>query len=94
MGVLYMATQKEILNDLYNGNININEIIPISQEYNILTEESNEVWERIKKRLDDEENELLNKYIEIRTQIVSIECEEKFIEGYKTASKLIIAGIK
>ena len=33
MGVLYMATQKEILNDLYNGNININEIIPISQEY-------------------------------------------------------------
>ncbi len=89
-----MDTQKEILNDLYNGNININEKIPISQEYNILTEKSNEVLEKIKELLDDEENRLLNKYIEIRAHISSIECEEKFIEGYKTASKLIIAGIK
>lgn len=89
-----MKTKKDILSCLYNGDININEKIPASQEYDILIEKSNQILEEFKKLLDDEGNKLLNRYIEIKTQVASIDCEEKFIEGYKIASKLIIAGMK
>ena len=43
---------------------------------------------------NDEEKILLNEYIEKQSYIASIDCEKKFIDGYKIASKLIIAGIK
>ncbi|MDO5555627.1 MAG: hypothetical protein Q4G09_02935 [Clostridia bacterium] len=82
-----MDISEDILNNLYNGKININEKNPISKEYNELLGESNKI-------LEEKEKELLNEYIEKKAQISSIECEEKFIEGYKIACKLIIYGIK
>lgn len=89
-----MDILKGILNDLYNGKININEKFPVSREYNILEEEANEILEKIRRDLDDRGKKLLNEYIEKQSQIASIDCEEKFIDGYKIASKLIISGIK
>lgn len=89
-----MDELNNILCRLYNGTININENFPNSDEYDKDLEESNKILKKLVNKLDDDENELLNKYIEIKSQVVSIECKEKFIEGYKLAVKLIIAGIK
>lgn len=89
-----MELSKNILKDLYNGKINVNEEFPNSEEYNILTKESNKILEKINNNISDEAKLLLNEYIEKQAQIASIDCEEKFIDGYKLASKLIIAGIK
>ena len=47
---------------------------------------------QIEEKIGDKE--LMDKYIEIQSQITSIDCESKFIEGYKTAFKLIFSGIK
>lgn len=84
----------DILKDLYNGNVNINEKFPISEEYNILIKESNEILRRIEEKLDDKGKKLLKNYTEKQAQIMSIDCEEKFVEGYKLATKLVISGIK
>jgi len=83
-----------ILSDLYHGKINVNEKFPDSKEYNNLIEESKEILNRINNIINDSEKELLNQYLEKQAQIISIECEQKFINGYKLASKLIITGIK
>ena len=48
----------------------------------------------IRSNIDNKTENLLNEYIEKQSQITSIDCEEKFIDGYKLASKLIITGIK
>ena len=89
-----MDMVKNVLEDLYNGKININEKFPTSEEYETLLKESKEILKAIKKNIDDKTQDLLNEYIEKQSQIMSIDCEEKFIEGYKLASKLIIASIK
>lgn len=93
-GIFCMDILKKALNDLYNGKININKKFPTSKEYNTLVEESSEILKKINNNLSDEGKKLLNEYIEKQAQIMSIDCEEKFIDGYKLASKLIIAGIK
>ena len=89
-----MDILKDVLNDLYNGKININEKFPTSKEYNTLLKQSSEILKKIKENLDNETKKLLNEYIEKQAQIISIDCEEKFIDGYKLAIGLIIAGIK
>ena len=89
-----MDVLDNILKDLYNGKININEKFPITEEYNILIRESRDLLKKIKSYMDERGNKLLDEYIERQSQITSIDCEEKFIEGYKLASKLIILGIK
>ncbi len=89
-----MEILKKVLKDLYNGKININEKFPDTEEYSTLVRESNEILRKINNNLDSERKKLLNEYIEKQAQIISIDCEEKFISGYKLASKLIIAGIK
>ena len=83
-----------ILKNLYNGKININEQIPNSKEYSTLVKDSNIILEKIINTLNNNQKALLNEYIEKQSQITSIDCEQKFIDGYKIASKLIIAGIK
>lgn len=89
-----MDELNEILENLYNGNININVKVPNSNEYIETLEECNIILKNIENKLDDAGKKLLNEYIEMKSQVTSIECKEKFIEGYKLASKLIIAGIK
>ncbi len=89
-----MDLLKDILDDLYNGRININEKSPKSQEYSILEKEAKEILKSIESKIDATTKDLLNEYIEKKSQIISIDCEEKFIDGYKLASKLIIAGLK
>lgn len=89
-----MDTLKDVLKDLYNGKININEKFPDTKDYNTLVRESSEILRKINNNLDNERKKLLNEYIEKQAQIISIDCEEKFINGYELASRLIIAGIK
>lgn len=86
-----MEKIEEILNELYNGKINPNENIPTSEEYKELVKEANKIAKQIDEKLEDKE--LMDKYIEIQSQISSIDCESKFIEGYKIASQLLISGI-
>ena len=89
-----MDELSNILNELYNGTININEKFPCSEEYKDSLEECNKILKKIESKLDVNQKELFNKYIEIKSQMVSTECKEMFIEGYKLATKLIISGIK
>ena len=86
-----MEKIEEILNELYNGKINPNQNIPESKEYKELVREANKISKQIEEKLKDKE--LMDKYIEIQSQIASIECESKFIEGYKIASQLLISGL-
>lgn len=86
-----MEKIEEILNKLYNGQINPNENIPKTVEYKELIKESNKIAKQIQEVIGDKA--LLNKYIEIQSRITSIECKSKFIEGYKMASQLLISGI-
>ena len=93
-----MDIMKEILENtiesLYNGEININKKFPTFEEYSILQKESNELLQEIENKLDDKGKEILNEFTERKSRMMSIECKEKFIDGYKLACKLIIAGIK
>ncbi len=89
-----MDLLKDILDNLYNGRININEKFPTSEEYNVLVKESEKILKIIKNNIDDKTKNLLDEYIEKQSQIMSIDCEEKFIDGYKLATKLIITSIK
>lgn len=41
--------------------------------------------------LSEKNKKILNEYLELKTEAESIECEEKFIEGYKTAINLILS---
>lgn len=86
-----MEKSEEILRELYKGKINPNENISVSEEYKQLVRESNEIAKELERVIGN--NELIDKYIEIKSQITSIECESKFIEGYKIASQLLISGI-
>jgi len=88
-----MKKIEKILKDLYNGDINPNENIPTSDEYKELVKEANKIVENVKTNMTEKEKELIDLYIEKRAQITSIECENKFIEGYKLACKLLISGI-
>ena len=85
-----MENNEEILSALYNGNINPNKNIPICKEYKELLKEANKIARQIEDKIEDKE--LIDKYIEIQSQITSIDCESKFIEGYKLASQLLIRG--
>ena len=89
-----MKELNNVLDNLYNGSISINEKLPMSYEYSETAKESNEILKKLENQLDYEQKDLLNKYIEIKSQIISIECKEKFSEEYKLAAKLIIAVIK
>lgn len=84
----------DVLDDLYNGKINVNIKLSNSDEYRKILKECNTVLKEIENKLNEKDKKTLNKYIEKKSQIVSLECKEKFLEGYKLASKLIIAGIK
>ena len=84
----------DVLDDLYNGKINVNIKLSNSDEYRKILKECNTVLKEIENKLNEKDKKILNKYIEKKSQIVSLECKEKFLEGYKLASKLIIAGIK
>lgn len=84
----------DVLDDLYNGKINVNIKLSNSDEYRKILKECNTLLKEIENKLNEKDKKILNKYIEKKSQIVSLECKEKFLEGYKLASKLIIAGIK
>lgn len=86
-----MEKNEEILSALYNGNINPNRNIPISKEYKELIKEANKIAKQIEEKIGDKE--IIDKYIELQSQITSIDCESKFIEGYKLASQLLVRGI-
>ena len=86
-----MENFEDCLKRLYNGEINPNKNTPKTEEYKQLVKESNRIAKQIEKKLG--EKDLIDTYIEIQSQIASIDCENKFIEGYKMASQLLISGI-
>ena len=86
-----MGNFEEILKKLYNGEINPNINFPTSPEYKELMRKSNQIAKLIEEKIGDKE--LMNQYIELQSQISSIDCESKFIEGYKIASQLLISGL-
>lgn len=86
-----MEKFEEILKQLYNGEINPNKNVPASHEYKELIQKSNQIAKQIEEKIGDKE--LMDQYIEIQSQISSIDCEDKFIEGYKISSQLLISGI-
>lgn len=86
-----MEKNDEILKMLYNGEINPNRNIPNTEEYKMLIKEANKLILQIEKEINDKK--IINKYIEIQSQIASIDCESKFIEGYKLALQLLLNGI-
>lgn len=89
-----MEKLNNILDSLYNGNINVNQKNPDSKDYLKILEECNIILKKIENKLDEGDKKLLDRYIENKSEIASIECKEKFIEGYKLATQLIICGIK
>lgn len=88
-----MNIEESLLKNLYNGNINPNKTIPKTEEYNALVSKLNKVLKDLFNNLTEENKKLLNYYIEIKTETESIECQEKFEEGYKMAVKLILSGL-
>ncbi len=83
-----------VLDSLYNGKINMNEKIPKSKKYLKILKECNITLGEVYNKLDDADKWLLDKYIEGKSEMASMECREKFIEGYKLAIELMLAGIK
>lgn len=86
-----MEKFEECLKKLYNGEINPNKNTPTTEEYKKLIKESNKIAKQIEIKLGNKD--LIDRYIETQSQISSIDCENKFIEGYKIASQLLISGI-
>lgn len=83
--------KEEILSALYSGSINPNKNIPTSKNYKELIKKANKIAKQIEEKIGN--REIIDKYIEIQSQITSIDCESKFIEGYKLASQLLITAI-
>lgn len=86
-----MEENDEILRKLYNGEINPNKDIPNTDEYKKLVKAANKLILQIEEKINDKK--IVDEYIEIQSQIASIDCESKFIEGYKLALQLLIKGI-
>ena len=87
-----MSQYDEILNKLYNGEIRPKED-NLSEEYMQLQEANEKIAQKIFDNIDIDTKELLEKFVENKNALASIDARDQFIKGYKTGVELIIAGI-
>lgn len=89
-----MQEYKRILEDLYNGNIKPSEEKINSEEYAKVRKESIELSNKILNGLNDQNKDIYYKYIELQSQLQSMDSEKQFIEGFSLAVKLIVGSLE
>jgi len=89
-----MQEYKKILEDLYNGNIKPSEEKINSEEYAKVRKESIELSNKILNGLNDQNKDIYYKYIELQSQLQSMDSEKQFIEGFSLAVKLIVGSLE
>ena len=88
-----MKEYKKILEDLYNGRIKPSQDEIKSEEYARIRKESIELSNKILSSLNNQDKEIYNKYMELQTQLQSIDSEIQFIKGFSLGVKLILGSL-
>ena len=83
----YLEEDEDIIGKIYNSDLYFAEYQPKSEEY---LEISKSVREQEKKLIS---NKGFSEYLEMRNEKESIEVEEQFKLGFKTAIKLIMESV-
>ena len=89
-----MQEYKKLLEDLYNGNIKPSEEKINSEEYAKVRKESIELSNKILNGLNNQNKDIYYKYIELQSQLQSMDSEKQFIEGFSLAVKLIVGSLE
>lgn len=89
-----MKEYKKILEDLYNGKIKTSQDEIKSEEYARIRKESIELSNKILSSLNNQDKEIYNKYMELQTQLQSIDSEIQFIKGFSLGVKLILGSLE
>lgn len=89
-----MQEYKKILKDLYNGNIKPSEEKINSEEYAKVRKESIELSNKILNGLNNQNKDIYYKYIELQSQLQSMDSETQFIKGFSLAVKLILGSLE
>ncbi|MCI1965122.1 MAG: hypothetical protein LKJ17_03165 [Oscillospiraceae bacterium] len=83
--------KRKILSDLYNGKLN-----PIAQEvvhgsdYQKAMEQANELEEKLKAMLNQEQTALLEEFISAHLQLSCVGSEERFTYGFRLGARMIL----
>lgn len=89
-----MKEYKKILEDLYNEKIKPSQDEIKSEEYARIRKESIELSNKILSSLNNQDKEIYNKYMELQTQLQSIDSEIQFIKGFSLGVKLILGSLE
>lgn len=82
---------KSILSDLYNGEIIPVESIPAdSNDYQQQDATTHKAFLNLYSKLSEEQQALLESYLECRFKASKIELESTFAEGFKIGAKIIL----
>ena len=80
---------KKKIKELYDLRVQyVNEIVPQSEKYKKLQDESENLERKFRECLNAEQNELFTKFIEIGYEIASLENECNFEEGFSEGVSL------
>lgn len=83
--------KNQLISDLYNGNIR-----PIEGDFikgthsNNLSIEVDSLISEIEKLLGDDGKKLFHAYVEGSRKVLCLNCEERFIQGFKLGGRLAI----
>ena len=79
------------LSDLYHARVGPSHTIsPENIRYQSLMEQCGELRELLKKQLTDEDLKILEDLYELQSQIVSIELEINYIEGFRDGAGIML----
>lgn len=90
---MLLDDEKDIIKKFYyNEYINIYEAN--NKEFKIISKKIKKLESTISKKLNEKEKKDFEKYLEYINQRQSIDAENQFRNGFKTAIKVIIEGLK
>lgn len=79
------------LSDLYQGRVGPSHTIsPENVRYHSLMEQCGELREKLKSQLTDENLKILEDLYELQSQIISIELEINYIEGFRDGAGIML----
>lgn len=85
--------KNSILKQIYNGELYPKEEIPKTKEFLMLARKKIKIENELLKIINQEQSKLFHNYMEIQSHLSSLDCENQFLLGFKTAIKILIEGL-
>lgn len=84
---------KNTLIDLWNGNLSLSEYVIHSEEAKQLCDYIGRHYSELSAKLNSSEKESLQKYQDCYDDLLALECENAFIQGFSLAAKLFAESL-